>query len=56
MSTCKKFFVEVQGLTDSVELPVWADSLEEAQEIAEAEYEDMGFTVNRIRPEVKHNA
>ena len=53
-SKSKKFYVTIQGLMGSTELPMWADSLEQAEELAELEYADAGFTVTRIRPEVKH--
>lgn len=53
-SKSKKFFVTVQGLIGETEFPMWAESLEQAQEQAEAEYEEAGFIVTRIRPEVRH--
>lgn len=44
-----KYLVEVQFPGHSVELPVEAESLEEAAELAHAEYETLG-EVSRVRP------
>lgn len=47
----QQFKVTVEGATMSVELPIEADSLEHALELAEAEYESIGV-VTRVRPVV----
>lgn len=44
-----KFMVTVNLPNHSVELPVEADTLDEALELAEAEYETIG-EVSRVRP------
>ena len=49
----KKFFVTIEGSSQSIEVPVYAVSLEEAQALAEWTYVPVGFQVIRIRPEVK---
>lgn len=46
----KKYIVELEGRTQSFEVPVYAKSLEEAT-MKSQEYEDAGFMVGRIRPE-----
>lgn len=46
----KKYIVELEGLVQSFEVPVYAKSLEEAA-LKSQEYEDAGFVVGRIRPE-----
>lgn len=51
---CKKFLVTVEGLIGSTEVPVWAETLEQAMEYAEIEYVEAGFVVSRVRPEVIH--
>lgn len=48
----KKFIVELEGRAQSFDVPVYAESLEEATLKAQ-EYEDAGFVVGRIRPEVQ---
>lgn len=48
----KKYLITVEGLKESYELPIYATSLEEAT-LKSQEYEDAGFEVTRIRPEVK---
>ena len=48
----KKFIVELEGRVQSFDVPVYAESLEEATLKAQ-EYEDAGFVVGRIRPEVQ---
>lgn len=45
-----KFVVTVETANASYELPVHAGSLEEALEVAEAEYEELG-QVTRVRPD-----
>lgn len=53
----KKFLVTFESpLGGEVEVPVYAESLEEAQKLAEVNYEEAGFPVTRIRPEVIHHA
>lgn len=46
-----KFLATVEFQNHSVELPVHAKTLEEATELAESEYEQLG-AVTRVRPEV----
>lgn len=48
----KKFFVTIEGSSQSIEVPIYAVSLQEAQELAEWTYVPAGFEVTRIRPEV----
>lgn len=48
----QKFIVELEGRVQSFDVPVYAESLEEATLQAQ-EYEDAGFVVGRIRPEVQ---
>lgn len=48
----KKFFVTVETAAESIEVPVYAVSLDEALEIAELKYIPAGFAVTRVRPEV----
>lgn len=48
----KKFFVTVEGSSQSFEVPVFAQSLDEALELAEWQYVPAGFAVTRVRPEV----
>lgn len=48
----QKYLLTLEGNTKSFEVPVFARSLEEATLQAE-HYEDAGFVVTRIRPEVK---
>lgn len=48
----QKYLLTIEGDTESFEIPVFAWSLEEATLQAE-HYEDAGFVVTRIRPEVK---
>lgn len=49
----KKFFVTIVHAVGSTEVPVYAGSIEEAQELAELKYEGAGYKVTRVRPEVK---
>lgn len=49
----KKFFVTIEGSSQSIEVPVYAVDLEEAQALAEWTYIPAGFQVTHIRPEVK---
>jgi len=49
----QKFLATVEFPNHSVELPVHAETLTEATELAEAEYEQLG-KVTRVRPDVKH--
>lgn len=48
----KKYLLIIEGHTESFEVPVYARSLEEATSLAE-QYEDCGYVIHRIRPEVK---
>lgn len=49
----KKFFATVEGQGQSFEVPVFATSLEEANELAEWQYVPAGFAVTRVRPDRK---
>lgn len=49
----KKFIVTLEGALNSIEVPVFAASLDDALEIAESTYTDEGLEVTRVRPEVK---
>lgn len=46
------YIVELEGRVQSFEVPVYAKSLDDATLIAQ-EYEDAGFVIGRIRPELK---
>lgn len=48
----KRFNVTVETQTHSFEVPVYAETLEEAHDKAEAEYVEAGFAVTRVRPDV----
>ena len=48
----KRFVAEVETQSHSFEVPVYAETLEEAHDKAEAEYVEAGFTVTRVRPHV----
>ena len=48
----RKFLVQIESASTAHEVPVYATSLEEAEELAEAQYQEAGFMVTRIRPEV----
>lgn len=49
----KRFIAQVETQTHSFEVPVYAETLDEALEKAEAEYVEAGFEVQRVRPDVK---
>lgn len=51
----KKYWVTVETAAESLEVPVYAVSLEEALDVAELKYIPAGFAVTRVRPEVKHS-
>ena len=53
MSTPKeqKFIVTIEGRNQTFEVPVFAEDIDHVAELA-VEYEDAGFVVDRIRPEV----
>lgn len=46
----RKFFVTIESAAESLEVPVYAVSLEEALEEAELKYIQHGFAVTRVRP------
>lgn len=50
-----KFWVTVETAAESLEVPVYAVSLDEALEVAEFKYIPAGFAVTRVRPDVKHS-
>lgn len=47
----KKYLVTIENSKESFEVPVFAATLEEADDLAQ-EYVDVGFEVTRIRPDV----
>lgn len=49
----KKFFVTIESAKETFEVPVFAIDIEDAKAQAVL-YEDAGFEIVRIRPEVKH--
>lgn len=49
----KKFLVTVESAAQSFEVPVMAETLKEAVELAEWTYVPAGFKVGRVRPDVK---
>ncbi|QFR42357.1 bacterial RNAP inhibitor [Pantoea phage vB_PagP-SK1] len=49
----KHFVVEVETQTHTFEVPVYAETIEEAHDKAEAEYVPAGFAVTRVRPNLK---
>lgn len=49
----KKFLVTVESAAQSFEVPVMAETIEEAAELAEWTYVPAGFKVGRVRPDVK---
>lgn len=49
----KKYFVLIESAAQSYEVPIWAISLEDAAKQAEV-YEEAGYTIARIRPEVTY--
>lgn len=51
----KKYWVTVETAAESLEVPVYAVSLEEALDVAELKYIPAGFAVTRVRPEVNHS-
>lgn len=51
--TEKKFLVTVESAAQSFEVPVIAQNLEEATELAEWTYVPAGFAVTRVRPDTK---
>lgn len=55
MSTSKeqKFIVTIEGRNQTFEVPVFAQDLDHAAYLAQ-DYEDAGFVIGRIRPEVSH--
>lgn len=50
----KKFIVTIEGRNQTFEVPVFAQDLDHAADLAQ-EYEYAGFVVNWIRPEVTHD-
>lgn len=53
VSDSKKYWVTVESAAHSFEVPVFAESLDQALEYAEVQYEDAGFQVVRVRPDVR---
>lgn len=54
-SKTNKYFVNIETLVGEIEVFIYAESLLEATERAEAEYSEQGFLVTRVRPEVIHH-
>lgn len=52
VSTSRKYWVTVESAAHSFEVPVYAESLEEAFENADWQYTEAGFEVTRVRPDV----
>lgn len=48
----KRFYVTIETAAESFEVPVYANSLDEALDEAELKYIPAGFAVTRVRPEV----
>ncbi|CBV65210.1 predicted bacterial RNA polymerase inhibitor [Salmonella phage Vi06] len=46
----KKFWATVESSEHSFEVPVYAETLDEALELAEWQYVQAGFEVTRVRP------
>jgi len=46
----KEYAVTVESALHSFEVPVYAETLEDAHDQAEAMYDEAGFTVTRVRP------
>ncbi len=46
----KKFWVTVESSEHSFEVPIYAETLDEALELAEWQYVPAGFEVTRVRP------
>lgn len=46
----KEFAVTVESQKHSFEVPVYAETLEDALDQAEAMYDEAGFQVTRVRP------
>lgn len=51
VSTARKFWVTVESAAHSFEVPVFAESLDQALTDAEFHYQDAGFEVTRVRPD-----
>lgn len=51
VSDAKKYWVTVESAAHSFEVPVFAESLEQALEDAEWQYQEAGFQVTRVRPD-----
>ncbi|MDU3350769.1 MAG: host cell RNA polymerase inhibitor [Clostridium sp.] len=49
----KKFIVTIEGRNQTFEVPVFAQDLDHAAYLAQ-DYEDAGFVIDRISPEVDH--
>lgn len=47
----KKYWVTVESAAHSFEVPVFAESLDQALEYAEWQYMEAGFEVTRVRPD-----
>ncbi|APU03039.1 inhibitor of host bacterial RNA polymerase [Pectobacterium phage PP47] len=51
----KKFLVTVETTLGETEVPVFAETLDEALDVAELKYVPAGLAVTRVRPEVKQD-
>lgn len=51
VSDSKKYWVTIESAAHSFEVPVYAESLDQALEYAELQYAEAGFAVTRVRPD-----
>ncbi|AZV02349.1 inhibitor of host bacterial RNA polymerase [Pectobacterium phage Q19] len=47
-----KFWVTLETVHQSLEVPVYAGTLEEALQVAEDEYMELGVCATRVRPDL----
>ncbi|AWD92495.1 RNA polymerase inhibitor [Pectobacterium phage Jarilo] len=47
----KRYIATIESAYGSIDVPVYAESLEEALELAEWQYVPAGYVVARVRPE-----
>lgn len=53
VSDTKKYWATIESAAHSFEVPVYAESLDQALEYAESQYVEAGFAVVRVRPDVR---
>lgn len=51
VSDQKKYWVTIESAAHSFEVPVFAETLDNALEYAEWQYQEAGFQVTRVRPD-----